>query len=849
MDEIRLQKERTKNALVVKKDLQSDMEAWDWHQNETGQQGHLSKNIIQLPKAGEIQIEEADAQEVQVEARSEYIGFDKAYTQVQESDSTRMAKIRVILKEYMDRTEEYNNQANNMSGINKNYELVVRLEILKDLQAACEDYRHNRHPFFRNTYGKKRKREVIALEEKVKEVHDKVSREYLSHMENEFTRLAGMDPQIRKREFRMGQDKYVSKDVQLIKGKELNLYPLTYRAYTDSAQGSMKYYLALKAEKDAKRTDVVFSREEKALLKKIGEYAKIVDIGRQIAKAKTYFFGNASLLKKQKQEGKLYKEITQELTAQIESEQSEDKKRLLEKYLIALRTDTQGTLDVPTDAQVMDFTNIRDYQYTETLNSKDGNIKFRGESAEIVNRKEEPIFAHAPCVSDVVQNSIGDCFFLSSLSECVAEDPKMITSMIHEEADGNVVVKLFHHYFTNADKEEHFVPVYFKMDKKVSARTNDGALWVSLLCKAYMLYLNNYEDDPSSKYKQALRNRNRGRQNMADYGMINSGASYYVYPVLTGNKSKALGLKNFNVEGAHPAVIVWTDYFEKHDSEETKNKLADGSIFDEESAMIADDGMVYYYHKNPIHDNFLASEKDAKKRTDYFEDYAMCISAIIAPLLKAKPPADAIKYFEEIKAKIQGLNDSNRVEAMIRGDQRAGSIFDTVLNRSQQQKKVLIQKMVSDAVFLIDEAIQKYPSVMPKKEIFSGEYTKAAEDLFDEIKDAREKGIFVIAGTKKGESMGVFDNPQVKGVVYEHAYSVLGTQEVTYNGKTIKMVRLRNPWGHYTVSYRKNKKGKVEAYESKTKGDNGEFLMEFNHFLKEFVQIETGSGPDANPAG
>ncbi|CAN2387500.1 Belongs to the peptidase C2 family [Pristimantis euphronides] len=91
------------------------------------------------------------------------------------------------------------------------------------------------------------------------------------------------------------------------------------------------------------------------------------------------------------------------------------------------------------------------------------------------------------------------------------------------------------------------------------------------------------------------------------------------------------------------------------------------------------------------------------------------------------------------------------------------------------------------------------------------------------------------------ETEDITSRKLVKG----HAYSVTGTEEVVYKGKTVQLVRLRNPWGdvEWTGAWSDDAPEwndvdpKVRAALDK-KVDDGEFWMAFSDWVKQYSRLD-----------
>ncbi len=164
-----------------------------------------------------------------------------------------------------------------------------------------------------------------------------------------------------------------------------------------------------------------------------------------------------------------------------ENEVSKEKE-VLEKYIKRIDEITSGRLTVPkqgpnvitvTDDKFVDLENVKLDKWEE--NKKDYEWK----------QVDEPLFSHEPCVNDVVQGTVGNCYMLAALGSLVEKNPSFIRNMMKENKKDNTVTVRFvngkQKIYVTVSKT---VPVQ-KGNKTVS-RFASGALWVQMIEKAFV---------------------------------------------------------------------------------------------------------------------------------------------------------------------------------------------------------------------------------------------------------------------------------------------------------------------------------------------------------------------------
>ncbi|XP_014907204.1 calpain-2 catalytic subunit-like [Poecilia latipinna] len=122
--------------------------------------------------------------------------------------------------------------------------------------------------------------------------------------------------------------------------------------------------------------------------------------------------------------------------------------------------------------------------------------------------------------------------------------------------------------------------------------------------------------------------------------------------------------------------------------------------------------------------------------------------------------------------------------------------------------------------------------------------SKAPPELFQIIRKALSLGSLLgcsIDITSAYETEAVTTLKLVKG----HAYSVTGAEEVSYQGRDVQLVRVRNPWGEveWTGPWSDGSnewKYVSEADKSKLNhvAEDGEFWMSYSDFIKHFSKLE-----------
>uniref|UniRef100_A0A8C5I385 Calpain-1 catalytic subunit n=1 Tax=Gouania willdenowi TaxID=441366 RepID=A0A8C5I385_GOUWI len=124
------------------------------------------------------------------------------------------------------------------------------------------------------------------------------------------------------------------------------------------------------------------------------------------------------------------------------------------------------------------------------------------------------------------------------------------------------------------------------------------------------------------------------------------------------------------------------------------------------------------------------------------------------------------------------------------------------------------------------------------------ELQKAPKDLYRIIGKALERGSLLGCSI---DITSAFDMEAVtfKKLVKGHAYSVTGLKQVNFRGDSVRLIRVRNPWGQveWTGAWSDNSPewdqiDPSEREDLHQKMEDGEFWMSFNEFTRQFNRLE-----------
>ena len=112
------------------------------------------------------------------------------------------------------------------------------------------------------------------------------------------------------------------------------------------------------------------------------------------------------------------------------------------------------------------------------------------------------------------------------------------------------------------------------------------------------------------------------------------------------------------------------------------------------------------------------------------------------------------------------------------------------------------------------------------------------EKLWNKLKKEKNNNNVICSGTRR---LGIFENV---GLISQHAYAIMNIYEVDYEGKKLRLVKLRNPWGEKEFNGDWSDRSPKWTDELKKKvdfegvKDDGIFYMSYDDFIEYYSLLE-----------
>jgi hypothetical protein len=487
----------------------------------------------------------------------------------------------------------------------------------------------------------------------------------------------------------------------------------------------------------------------------------------------------------------------------------------------------------------------------------------------------EPLFTKKPSVDDIHQGNLGDCYFLAGLMSVVDKNPDYIQSLMKDNGDGTITVKLFDYDTESRSSTEKYYTI-----QKTTLVSNDGRVehseevpWVEIMEKAWAALRSERKTrEFAKKDSGGVTAKELSKSSYSMVG-IESGGGDEPLMALTGGKTsgtkddivsskkvftkvfldtrlpKKLGISELQATDTNKSKLIGSLKgigLSDHGAEETFKALkAYGGFYyegDEIKDILTEAGLLdgMKFKAGFVAEVEQVEDTEPKKKPDVWLGTTRKIL-----LGDAKSPDyQNLRDFQEME-EVQALSKESaprkdEVDALLNSSKVASLLGSTL----QQKLKGL--------------AAGKFPGKR-----MTGHYSASDLQLWDKLKELVSTDCAITVGTPKivGSSvdgLGKSHGEKVsKGIAGGHEYSVLGLYEPREGepfyvkpqkgGVPIKYAVLRNPWndqdpdrenptaGRIYVAVR-NKQGRIIAYKARG-NQRSEFLLALSDLTKRFDSI------------
>ena len=127
--------------------------------------------------------------------------------------------------------------------------------------------------------------------------------------------------------------------------------------------------------------------------------------------------------------------------------------RILRKMKSYFGSMTNGTLEVPANEAVQDFSKE---EPPEAGIDCDGSIRtgLLRTFTYWSDQTDTPLFSHEPTVNDLKQRFVSNCYMVASTAGLTNMDPELLKSCLKDNMDGTVTVRLYEKYVSEEEKEK-----------------------------------------------------------------------------------------------------------------------------------------------------------------------------------------------------------------------------------------------------------------------------------------------------------------------------------------------------------------------------------------------------------
>ena len=417
-------------------------------------------------------------------------------------------------------------------------------------------------------------------------------------------------------------------------------------------------------------------------------------------------------------------------------------------------------------------------------------------------KTDKPLFEKEPCIEDVKQGAIGDCFLMAGLGSMVSKDPGVIKRSILDNGDGTITVRLFDK--KGDEKEPEFEEKFITFEKSV-LQSDEGdhakdSLWVQMLEKAY-----------------AIHGASKGQS--ASYMQLDAGGySHEVYEAFLGragvnesiSKTTEARFKDLynDLNSAIPFYVVTEEDLAQMKSRIKKLGVSDSAI---EKILAEYEGQTFQGLDEPRETMSKVWESIQEEESIKDKVALPKLRSIVA--VSNHPDREKLTSFKKLTDEM-GKQDGLGLEDV------------------EQLTKT------SEFKSLTPEGQQAFRRGIKSKFSGPGEYTESDQEVWKKLEEGlKSEGCIAVStkeivGTKitsKGKSAG---EKVSQGLVGSHAFSVTGLHEpkegdplfVKGAKSPVKYVRIRNPWGDGSPGLILGGDEVGRTYKVVTNKETGEFI-------------------------